>query len=215
MLSLAMVGAVKAAGPDDQYLEIYNLIQQADGISNDAKTAAAQYGQAQAGLKKLQSFYPTWNKDVVDFRIGYVNDKLAALAKDLPQPAPAVVAAPAKTETPAVAMAAAEASKNDQQVADLTDQVRALTSAKTALEAKLKEALSVQTAPVDPKLDEEILNLKKEKDLLNAALQQKSTAGDDQVVAQLRARLAVLEAKPDPYTAEELALMKPVQGLSS
>ena len=211
MLSLAMVGAVKAAGPDDQYLEIYNLIQQADGISNDAKTAAAQYGQAQAGLKKLQSFYPTWNKDVVDFRIGYVNDKLAALAKDLPQPAPAVVAAPAKTETPAVAMAAAEASKNDQQVADLTDQVRALTSAKTALEAKLKEALSVQPAPVDPKLDEEILNLKKEKDLLNAALQQKSTAGDDQVVAQLRARLAVLEAKPDPYTAEELALMKPVQ----
>ncbi len=297
ILSLAMLGAAQAAGPDDQYLEIYNLIQQADGLNQaaDARNAAAKYVQAQSGLKKLQEIYPNWNPDIVKFRLDYVSGKLADVVKIIPQTnAPAANAAP-KT---------ASLAELQQQISDLAEQVRGLAAEKTDLEKKLKESLSVKPAAADPELtkaQEEVVALKKERDLLNASLElekadarakvkpaddanatrvakqreelqaqleltvqtadhyksqlaaanteiaslkaareqlkeaenakaalekecadlkkklavKEAKSGvktDDSApqIAQLRARLAVLEASPVPYTVEELALLKTV-----
>src|ERR1035437_1905702 len=101
MLSFSVLAHIHA-GPDDQYLEIYSLIQQADGVINDSKTAIANYTQAQKGLKKLQSTYPFWQADVVKFRIDYVAEKLAAFENTHPQAASPVVPAeiPAVTREP-------------------------------------------------------------------------------------------------------------------
>lgn len=171
MLSLVLVGSVHAAGPDDQYLEIYAAIEQGDSAAQagDARVAVARYSFALDSLKKLQSSYPTWNPDVVKFRQEYISDKLGAAIKQLP----AETAAPvAQTNAPKTATIA----DLQQQAADLADQIRTLAADKATLEKKLKEALSIQPAAADAgdlaKAQEEILALKKERDLLTVTLAQ-------------------------------------------
>jgi Tfp pilus assembly protein PilF len=164
-----LIGGSRAAGPDDQYLDIYNQILQADNLQQNgrAKEAAAKYLEAQKGLIMLKETHPTWNTEVVSFRLDYLSEQLQALAK----------AAPA---TPAPPPAAAAPAKPVTEAAGFQEQIRALTAANAALENKLKEALSVQPAAVSPreltKAEEKIIALQKEKDLLTVALEQAKAA---------------------------------------
>src|SRR5207245_3422784 len=66
-----------AQGPDDQYVQIYNLIQEADAMEakGQANPALAKYLEAQIALRRLQKGYPEWNAQVVKFRLGYLEDK--------------------------------------------------------------------------------------------------------------------------------------------
>ena len=169
ILSLLIVGVAHAEGPDDQYLEIYNWITQADTFSQtgDSKHAIANYSLAQDGLKKLQSVYSTWNPDIVKFRLEYVAERLAAATKQLPP-----VIADASTNAPKTATRA----DLQQQAADLAEQVSTLAAEKAGLEKKLKEAFSLQPAPANSadlaKAQQEINALKKERDLLATTLSQ-------------------------------------------
>ena len=137
--------------------------------------AAAKYLEAQTRLKRLKEIDPTWNPDVITFRLQYVTEKLQALGNVLPSatvaPAAPVAAVPASHPEAAL----------EQQVAGLQEQVRTLTAANGEMAHKLKEALSVQPAAVSPveltKREEEIVALKKEKDLLTVALDQAKAAG--------------------------------------
>ena len=142
ILSLLIVGVAHAEGPDDQYLEIYNWITQADTFSQtgDSKHAIANYSLAQDGLKKLQSVYSTWNPDIVKFRLEYVAERLAAATKQLPP-----VIADTSTNAPKTATRA----DLQQQAADLAEQVSTLAAEKAGLEKKLKEAFSLQPAPAN------------------------------------------------------------------
>src|SRR5947209_6841783 len=88
----------RAEGPDDKYVQIYNIIQEADGL-NDAgqsREAAIKYFDAEKALKALQAEFPDWNANVVKFRLGYIASKLEPLAGKLPltNTAPAIVTAP-------------------------------------------------------------------------------------------------------------------------
>jgi tetratricopeptide (TPR) repeat protein len=176
-LFLILTGVARAAAQDDQYLDVYNEVLQADTLQQDgqARAAAAKYLEAQTKLQRLKDVYPGWNPDVVKFRLQNLAEKLQALGQVLPSAnaltAPAVAAAAASV--PGAAL--------DQQIAGLQEQVRGLTAANGELENKLKEALSVQPAAVSPvelaKREEEILALKKEKDLLTVALDQAKAAG--------------------------------------
>jgi tetratricopeptide (TPR) repeat protein len=176
VVSLVLTVDSRAAGPDDQYLDIYNEVLQADNLqkSGHAPQAAARYLEAQSALKKLQEGHPNWNTEIVNFRLDYIAEQLQTLAKEMPAtPAPAPVAAPpAKTATE-LPNAAAE-------ISGLREQIRALTAANTELENKLKEALSVQPAAVSPrelaKAEEKVVALQKENDLLTVALQQAKAA---------------------------------------
>jgi tetratricopeptide (TPR) repeat protein len=168
-LFLALAGAARAAGPDDEYLDIYTEILQGDSLLQNGHpaAAAAKFRQALTDLQQLKAGHPYWNSDVVNFRLDYLAQQLQALAKDLPPTnAPPLAAAP--PPTPA------------SELDGLREQVRALTDANSELQNKLKEALSVQPAVVSPgelaKANAQIVALQKERDLLAVALAQAKTA---------------------------------------
>jgi hypothetical protein len=211
-LLLTLSGA-RAQGPDDQYIQIYNLIQDADKLVSDLQPSEAlpKYLEAQTALQRFQKGYREWNPTVISFRLSYVANKIAELSPKTPGstnaapaiPAPAAPApaaapptapaavtptppaaapsSPATNAPPAPSATLAEAPKPppsdlEAQLATLRDQGRQLQADKAVLEAKLKEALSVQPAAVDPrelaKAEEKVRNLQKENDLLNVSLDQ-------------------------------------------
>jgi len=184
-LFLAFWGA-RAEGPDDQYIAIYNLIQEADKLNSGGRSSEAlsNYLQAQTALQRFQRGYPDWNSRVVGFRLNYLADKIAALSARAPVPAapvPSAVTSPGQppSASPGQPVQPAAPSDWENQLSTLTDQVRQLQADKTVLEAKLKEALSVQPATVDPRelarAEARINDLLKENDLLKVSLDQEKT----------------------------------------
>ena len=186
-LLLALSG-VRAEGPDDQYIQIYNLIQEADKLISDLQPSNAlpKYLEAQTGLQGLQKGYPNWNPQAISFRLGYVTTKIAALypkvsAQVVPAAAAAALGSAVTNAVPPPSAGSAQVIKPapgdwETQLAALTDEGRQLRADKAVLEAKLKEALSVQPAAVGPrelaKVEEKISNLQKEQDLLKVSLDQ-------------------------------------------
>ncbi len=151
-LAVLSLGAllVRGEGADDAYIRIYNLLQQADANSGAGRLNEARegYNEARRGLLALQQNFPRWNDRVVNFRLRYVTEKLATL-KDLPN-----TAASASAPTNAPAPATAELAPNGEVLAQfeqLNGQIRRLADEKQRLEAKLREALTAQPAPVDPR----------------------------------------------------------------
>ena len=173
-----------AAGPDDDYVKVYQTIQEADQLRAAGRNdlARAKYLEAQAGLKKLQESFPNWNTKVVQFRQSYVNERLEPLLKLAPAP----VASPA-TSKPAEAAPAKPAAgpktvvpdQRDAEIIALKDANRQLQAHNTVLTEKLREALAAQPAAVDPrelkKAEEKILALEKERDVLQATLKKEQT----------------------------------------
>jgi hypothetical protein len=108
LLALALLLGVSplwAEGPDDEYLQIRSLIQQADDLKTGGKTAPAKakYEEAKAALTKFQRTYPEWNAKLVAFRLNDVAQKVAALTQKPPEAAggdtaTAVPAAPIETK---------------------------------------------------------------------------------------------------------------------
>src|SRR5262245_50526321 len=98
---LFVTSAVRAQGPDDQYVSIYNLIQEADGLkaSGQSAEAATKYREAQTALQKFQRIYPAWNPTVVSFRLGYIDDRLTAISGP-PSTPPTTAATPPAQATP-------------------------------------------------------------------------------------------------------------------
>src|SRR6185436_12975887 len=72
-----------ARAQDDQYLRVYTLIQEADGLKNSGKPADAlgKYLEAQNLLASFQRLYPEWNSNVVKYRVSYLADKIAEISK--------------------------------------------------------------------------------------------------------------------------------------
>ena len=167
-LLLAFALTARAAGPEDQYIAIYYLIQQGDTAQAEGKAteATARYSDALDALQKLQRAYPTWQTNVVSFRLNYLAKRLAANGANLPttppRPAPVTPIFPATNlETPVEANT-------------LQSQVLQLQSNNSSLEAKLREALSARPASVDPaaitQAEDRIRQLSKENELLRASL---------------------------------------------
>lgn len=82
LLCLSISPAARADTPDDQYINIYGLIEQGDTLNGkgNADEARAKYAEALKQLKKLQTENPLWNTQTVKFRINYLNGKLAGSA---------------------------------------------------------------------------------------------------------------------------------------
>src|ERR1035438_6485678 len=113
LLALALLlgsSPVRADGPDDEYMQIYNLIQQADTLATSGKPtlAKAKYQEAQTALKSFQKEYPEWNVKLVAYRLNYVLGKLAALTQKPPATAgngSATIDQPAQPQTTAASPA--------------------------------------------------------------------------------------------------------------
>jgi Tfp pilus assembly protein PilF len=221
---LAVLSGARAEGPDDQYVLIYNLIQQADSLNNTGQPerASTKYVEAQTALQKFQKGYPDWNVKVVNFRLNYLATKLAAVSARGSAPrAPVPGSFPTQ---PAVAPGASLAQPAkpppptdwENQLRTLENQVRRLQEDKVSLEAKLKEALTAQPARSDPRelarAEERITGLLKENDLLKVSLAQEQAkpapAADTQALEQAQQALAQAKRSLAEQTRKADALEK-------
>ena len=199
---------------DEKYLAIYGLIQQADAFSagGQPQSALEAYQQAQAGLANLHGGYPDWNPRIVIFRQKY----LAAKIEDLKAALPRNAAAPGAARTaPGVAVAGTPANNGSSAPADWADQLAALRrqlqnyeADNATLAAKLKEALAVQPAAMDPRelaaARMQITDLLKQNELLKATAEQaQKSRANDAKVQQLETITKQLEAANAQLAAQQ------------
>lgn len=193
------------AGPDEEYISIYQQIEDADRLAASSQTDAARqrYAQAQDALKKFKAANPSWNGRTVDYRLDYVTERLNKLGGGVSETAKPAVATPAQPADP---------------TAQLRAEIAQLLEERKVLNAKLEEALKAQPAAVDPrelqKAQAQISDLQKEKELLKVALDQEQAktakaadkSGLDEAqkeIANLKSQLAA-SAAPATATDREL-----------
>jgi tetratricopeptide (TPR) repeat protein len=232
LLLAAMSPEARAqATPDDQYVIIYSLMQQADGLENsgEPRRALAQYVETQAELQRFQKIFPDWHPNIIAFRLNYLADKIAEISANTPvtnpPPAPAAATTAAATTGAVASTATADL---ESQLSALHEQVRQLQTDNTTLQVKLKEALTPTPAMIDSselvKAQGQIQSLMKEDDLLKISLSQSQTAAstgfDAATLAQLRRQLAEANQKlaqqterADKLAVENQALQARVQSL--
>jgi len=104
---------LQAGEEEDEYLRIFNVIQQGDDLNTGGKAdqALIKYREAQAALQSLRKTYPAWNPQMVSFRQNYLAEKVAALTeKPAPEPkASAQAGSDTQTAAKASATSSAEA----------------------------------------------------------------------------------------------------------
>ena len=231
ILAVRLPPARAQQGPDDQYIVIYSLMQQADTLdsSGQPRQALAQYVQVQGELQKFQRIYPDWNPRIVNFRLNYLMEKIAEVTAKLPvipqngTPSPALPAPGAAASTTAADLEA--------QFGALHEQVQKLQVDNTTLQAKLQEALAAQPAAIDSReltqARAQIRSLMKENDLLKVSLAQgkAGTANGPAVaesdalklaelaLAEANQKLAGQTARADKLARENQALQSRVQAL--
>lgn len=213
-LLLAVLPEARAAVADDQYVEIYGMMEEADRLGGSAQPRAAvtKYLEAQAGLRRLQTEQPDWNSKIVNYRLSYIAQKLDALTQKL---APAVPSAPQLTPGQLLA----------HQIQQLQEETTRLAAQNSLLEAKLKEALTVQPAAMDPrelsKAEERIKLLQKERDLLAVTLEQaKAIAvspepGPQKELGEIKQRLIQQTAVADVLQRQNGELQKQLRDVSN
>ena len=196
-VGLFAVSPARAEGPDEQYIRIYGLIQQADDLLRSSlnREAYEKYQMAQQALKQFQTAFPKWNDSLVTYRLAYVTGKLGQIAPPArPFPEKPEGAAPAATKP----LTSAEW---ENRVKTLTLEANQLAADKKLLEAKLREALSAHPTTVDAdelrKATERITTLEKENDLLRVSVEQDKTrvGKPDSSAALAEARKSLAEAK--------------------
>lgn len=200
-LAVLLLAVPALRAQEEQYVQVYNLIQEGDASAN-AETplqALNKYLRAQTELQKFQKTYPDWNSRIVNFRLNYLAAKIADLSGRAPAPAMPGKVVPAtspKTSAP-VQPAAPPASDIQSQLNMLREQIGQLQADNSLLQAKVKEAFSAQPATVDPrelaKAADKVKSVTKENELLKITLAQEKAAkvaADPQEVERIRQQLA-------------------------
>ena len=196
IFAVALPPARAQQSPDEQYIAIYSLMQQADALQSGGQPRQALdgYSQALTELRKFQKVFPDWDPKIVTFRLDYLAQKINGLAAQFPSspqnvtpspapstPAPTNVVANAIPPAANAVPAAAPASDAEMQLSSLRTQLQGLQSDNAMLQAKLKEALSAQPATGDTqelaKAQAQVLSLMKENDLLRASVTAETTNG--------------------------------------
>jgi Flp pilus assembly protein TadD len=200
VLCFGAITIAQGQGLDDEYVQIYRLVQEADSLTSSAPSQAlAKYLDAQAALDRFHKGSPDWNPQIVKYRLSYLAKQIASLSAATtpptaapggePKPQAATVASSNQTTPPADWQA---------QLNGLKEQVRQTQSDKALLEAKLKEALAMRPAEADPgqfaKAEERIKTLEKENDLLRVSRENPAPAETINVKALEQARQSLAEA---------------------
>ena len=79
---LVALQSLHAISEDDQYLQIYNVIELADSLAAKGETAQAlsKYREAQIALQSFKKANLNWNTKLVSYRAKYLADRVAALS---------------------------------------------------------------------------------------------------------------------------------------
>lgn len=218
LLALALLFSVLATRlcgqtPDDKYLKIYSLLEEADklGGAGDTRQAVPKYLEVQNAIKELQASNPDWNSKLLTYRLDYISSRLEALTKKA-----------ATNLSPATVQSETSEQAATRQLKALQGEISRLAAQNSLLEAKLREALSVQPAAADPreltKAEERIKALQKERDLLavsleQAAARQASTATKDPT-ADTRRELVTQGAVVSVLQKQNEDLLRQISALS-
>ena len=239
VLILGLLPSARAQeNPDDQYLIIYALMQQADAFDNsgEPRRALNDYVEAQNNLQKFHTAFPDWSPKIINFRLDYLAEKITEMTAKLPPvppagtPAPVVPASATPVASPGAPPPAAAAANAEleSQLGALHEQIKRLHTDNETLQAKLKEALAVQPATVSPaefaQVQEQLRFLMKENDLLKVSLGQgngNAVTGVDaktfellkQALAEANQKLAVQTARADQLALENQTLQTRLQSL--
>ena len=206
-LFLALPAARAQENPDDQYVIIYTLIQQGDTFmdSGQPQRALEDYVEARQELQKFQQVYSDWNPTIVNFRLNYLADKIAALT-----PQVTTTNAPPAPPPPTPA-------DWQSQLETLNARVRQLQTDNDTLQAKLKEALSVQPETISPealaKIQQQVSDLAHENELLKAAVAQATNAAA-QANPKLQQDLAGQTARANELARQNKLLQAQIQTLA-
>jgi tetratricopeptide (TPR) repeat protein len=231
ILAARLPPACAQQGPDDQYIIIYSLMQQADSLdsSGQPRQALAQYVQVQGELQKFQKIYPDWNPRIVSFRLNYLAGKIAEVTAKLPVIPQSGTPPPAPP--PPGAASSTAAADLEAQFGALHEQVQKLQADNTTLQARLQEALAAQPAAIDSReltqARGKIQSLLKENDLLKVSLSQgkagtamgPAVAESDALklaelaLAEANQKLAGQTARANNLALENQALQSRVQAL--
>src|SRR5271170_509117 len=67
------------ATPDDEYVSIYSLMEQAEALQTAGQPGQAlqEYRQAMDQLEKFSKVFPDWNPTIVNFRLNYLTQKIS------------------------------------------------------------------------------------------------------------------------------------------
>jgi len=92
-----------AASPQDDYLQIYVMINEGDKLSQGGQNSQARekYESALSRLEKLKNENPEWEPTIVKYRIKYLNEKLANLKNVPPSATTSTPATAEKSSSPA------------------------------------------------------------------------------------------------------------------
>jgi len=193
VLFLSSMGVqLRAQSADERYVQIFNWIQEADTLSEhgESRQAVGRYLEAQTALKNLNSAFPGWHETVVKFRLAYLTERLEALTQKV---APTNQVATAETNVTETVNATTNLMRQMDQ------EIKRLNAQNAVLEAKLKEAFSVQPAAADPrelaKAEDRIRDLQKERDLLKTTLEKQTPAPNAAALEQERQLVADIKAR--------------------
>jgi hypothetical protein len=180
-LSLGLVPI--ASAQDDQYVKVFNLILQADALRDSGKgrEALEKYLEAQDGLKKIQSAFPSWNDKVVAFRLNYMDTRIKPLMSQFPGTTMPKPIQPAGTQDPLVSrisgLEKALYDKDQQLITFRAGKERAEAAMRDA-EARLREALAARPKDVDPaemaKAQDRVKGIQKDLDIQKITLEQQN-----------------------------------------
>jgi tetratricopeptide (TPR) repeat protein len=208
---LAFTPHLRAASAEDNYLSIYNRIQEADRLAQSGRPdeARQRFIEARTALETLQREYPAWNPNVVQFRLNFIASKLAILPKS--SSTPETGAKPLPDTKPGT--------DEPDEATRLRERVRQLESEKDLLTAKLKEALAALPAAIDPeelsRAQERIRAQEREIELLRVNLDKAQAAqpasadkleSTQQALAHARQQLADQAEHVNALTLERDAL---------
>jgi len=172
-----------AASPQDDYLQIYVMIQDGDRLATAGQNSQGRekFETALSRLEKLKNENPEWEPTIVKYRIKYLNEKLEAM-KGSKDSAPAV--APVSKSPPASAPA---------------EKTAAAPQSSESLPATPPKASAAPVASDDPSaLRQKIISLSGELESARTELRQAKSDLDLAVSdkKQLQEKLSALPAAP-------------------
>lgn len=209
LLALPLISnQVRSQGADQDYIEIYKLIKEADQYRDTglAEQAATAYAQASNRLRTFQKTNPSWNNRVIDFRLKYIAREMEKLpSASIPAQAAIVQSADAvelvsEVDEQVEAAVAEATSELGGQVQALNTRIEQLQEENRLYIAKLREAMAAKPAGFNPEelqqAEARIMDLQKEKELLLVKLEQETRSGGapvDGMQAQLEAAQSTIE----------------------
>lgn len=206
LLAVFLCGAVAAQAltPEERYIQVYTIMREGDGlvVANQGRAALQKYREALDRIRSLQKSDPAWNPTVVSYRLDYLDTRVRKLAAQFPAAEATTATTPAAaTEGPAAFVT--PAGPPAEVIKALQAETTRLNRENATLQAKLKEALSVQPAAADPrelvKAQEQINTLLKERDLLRVSAEQlrdssrvvtATSPADKQALAEVQKQVA-------------------------